>query len=174
MTLLAALAEAVRTEGGLPEGTVRRPPAGASAALGELAASGPRARGREEEYGVLVEAVHEGYLLHYDRGGRVVAPADPDLALLAGDRLYALGLARLAALGDVEAIAELADVIGLCSAAQAAEDPALAEAVWRAGATAVGYGTSPAHAAAKTRARRGDAGAARALAAAARQLETRG
>jgi hypothetical protein len=34
------------------------------------------------------------------RGGR----ADPDLALLAGDYLYALGLERLAALADLEAI----------------------------------------------------------------------
>ena len=29
---------------------------------------------------------------------------DPDLALLAGDRLYALGLQKLAAAGDLEAI----------------------------------------------------------------------
>ena len=43
----------------------------------------------------MVEAVREGYLLHYG-DGRVVRGADPDLALLAGDYLYALGLERLA------------------------------------------------------------------------------
>ena len=49
-------------------------------------------------------------------------PDDPDLALLAGDRLYALGLARLAELGDLEAVAELADVISLAAQAQAEGD----------------------------------------------------
>ncbi len=53
-------------------------------------------------------------------------PDDPDLALLAGDRLYALGLERLAALGDLDAVAELADVIALCAQAHAEGDPARA------------------------------------------------
>ena len=39
--------------------------------------------------------------------------ADADLALLAGDYLYALGLERLAALGDLEAVRELSDLISL-------------------------------------------------------------
>jgi fructose-1,6-bisphosphatase I len=38
---------------------------------------------------------------------------DEDLRLLAGDALYALGLARLAEAGDLDAVAELADVIAL-------------------------------------------------------------
>ncbi len=50
------------------------------------------------ERALAVEAVREGYELH-DGGGRVVATEDADLALLAGDRLYALGLAELAAAG---------------------------------------------------------------------------
>ena len=50
--------------------------------------------------------------------------------MLAGDRLYALGLERLAAIGDLEAVAELADVIALCAQAHAEGDPARAEAVW--------------------------------------------
>ena len=50
-------------------------------------------------------------------------PIEPDLALLAGDRLYALGLARLAQLGDVEAVSELADVIALCAQARAEGRP---------------------------------------------------
>ena len=98
-----------------------------------------RRGGREADYELLVEAIREGYLLHY-APGRVVRPDDPDLALLAGDRLYALGLARLAALGDLEAVAELADVISLGAQAHAAGDAELAEAVWEAGARAVGWG----------------------------------
>ena len=74
---------------------------------------------------------------------------DPDLALLAGDRLYALGLERLAAIGDLEAVAELADVIALCAQAHAEGDPARAEAVWDAGARAVATGPSPDHEATK-------------------------
>ncbi len=47
----------------------------------------------------MVEAVREGYLLHYGEP-RLLAGHDADLALLAGDYLYALGIERLAALGD--------------------------------------------------------------------------
>ena len=68
-------------------------------------------------------------------------PEDPDLALLAGDRLYALGLARLAELGDLDAVAELADVISLAAQAHAEGDAERAEAMWAAGAAAVGHGS---------------------------------
>lgn len=61
-----------------------------------------------------IEAVREGYLLHYDRS-RLLAGHDADLGLLAGDYLYALGLDRLARLGDVDAVAVLADLIGRCA-----------------------------------------------------------
>ena len=74
---------------------------------------------------------------------------DADLELLAGDRLYALGLERLAALGDLEAVAELADVISLVAQAHAEGDPARAEAVWAAGARALAAGPSADHEAAK-------------------------
>ncbi len=43
----------------------------------------------------------------------MVDGADDDLALLAGDYLYARGLERLAALGDLEAVRELSDLISL-------------------------------------------------------------
>ena len=43
----------------------------------------------------MVEAVREGYLLHYGEP-RLLAGHDADLALLAGDYLYALGIERLA------------------------------------------------------------------------------
>ena len=81
-------------------------------ALGALAAAGPRAAGAPDEYLLLVEAIREGYLLHYE-SPRLIQGADPDLRLLAGDYLYALGLERLAARGDLEAVGELADLISL-------------------------------------------------------------
>jgi hypothetical protein len=118
----------------------------------QLAASGPRVGGRAAEYELLVETIYEGYLLHY-RAPRVVCPPEADLGLLAGDRLYALGLARLVKLGDVEAVAELADVITLSALAHGAEKPELAEAVWLASARAVGWGASPQHDRAKALAR---------------------
>src|SRR3954447_6489384 len=101
MDPLAALAELVADEGDLPAGAVRPPARGADARLGRLAAAGPRARRREAEHALLVDAIREGHELHYPGRPRVVAPHAPALALLAGDRLYALGLARLADLGDV-------------------------------------------------------------------------
>jgi len=128
----------------------------------QLAASGPRAARARAEYELLVEAIYEGYLLHYGVP-RVIAAADPDLLLLAGDRLYALGLARLVELGDGEAVAELADTITLSSLAHAAGESELAGAVWEAGARAVGWGSSNAHKHAKQLARAGSAEALEAM-----------
>src|SRR6187200_3775614 len=82
--------------------------------LGELAASGPGAVAAPAEYALVVEAVREGYLLHYGEP-RLLAGHDSDLALLAGDYLYALGLNRLATLGDTRAITLLSDLISECA-----------------------------------------------------------
>ena len=71
------------------------------------------------------------------------------MRLLAGDRLYAIGLALLVELEDTLAVSELADTITLSSLAQAAGEEALAEAVWAAGARAVGWGQSERHRRAK-------------------------
>jgi len=60
-------------------------------------------------------------------------------------------------------VAELADLISLLAQAQTASDRELAEAVWKASATAVGWGPSGRHERAKALARAGDAGAAAAL-----------
>ncbi|HEX8157255.1 MAG TPA: hypothetical protein VF526_07700 [Solirubrobacteraceae bacterium] len=136
-----------------------------------LAATGPRARPHADEIELAVAAVHEGYSLHYGHP-RAMAIDDPDLALLAGDRLYALGLERLAAIGDLGAITELADVIALSAQAHAAQDDELAHAAWQAGAVSVGWGADSGVDAAKVRARAGDSGAAPALRAAA--LRVRG
>src|SRR2546421_12281087 len=110
----------------------------------QLAEAGPRAEGREDEYEVLLEMILEGTLLHYG-SARVLRDDDRDLALLLGDQLYALGLSRLAQLDDLEAVAELADLISLLASASAADEPELAGAIWRAGATAIGWGTTSEH-----------------------------
>ena len=52
--------------------------------------------------GFVLEAVYEGYLMHYGEP-RAFTGMDRDMRLLAGDALYALGLARLAETGDLEA-----------------------------------------------------------------------
>jgi hypothetical protein len=109
-----------------------------------LAAGGPLTEARSEEYELLVEAIYEGYLLHYG-SPRVVRAPDADLRLLAGDRLYAIGLARLVELGDTPSVAELADTITLSALAQGAGERQLADAIWLAGARAVGWGSSEAH-----------------------------
>jgi hypothetical protein len=110
--------------------------------------------------------IYEGSRLHYGEP-RVVRPSDPDLALLLGDQLYALGLSRLAELGDLDAVAELADLISLVAQAQAADDEDLSEAVWEAGAVAIGWGCTPGLAAAKAAARAQEPDAAAQLRAAA-------
>jgi hypothetical protein len=68
----------------------------------------------EPHYALGVETIYEGYLVHYGRP-RLFAPADPDTALLLGDYLYAQGLVRVAQVGDVDAVADLADLISLCA-----------------------------------------------------------
>jgi hypothetical protein len=158
---------AVQAEGGLLAAALA-PEVDSDGALGATAAAGPRSAGREEDVAFVVEAIREGELLHYG-APRLFAAIEPDLALLAGDRLYALGLARLAALGDLEAVAELADIIALCAQARAEERADLAEAVWQAGVAALGWGASDALRDAKAAARAGDPAAARALVAAARE-----
>jgi hypothetical protein len=118
--------------------------------------------GKGAEYELLIEAIYEGYLLHY-HSPRVVRSPEDDLGLLAGDRLYALGLARLVGLGDVEAVAELADVITLTALAHGSGTPELADAVWVAGARAVGWGASPLHERAKALTRAGSPDALEAM-----------
>jgi len=160
--LMASLVDGVSASGDSDGDTA----AGAGASLvpgpAQLAASGPRAEGHREDYELLVEAIYEGYLLHYGTP-RVVRPEEADLGLLAGDRLYAIGLARLVALGDTAAVAELADTITLSALAQGAGEPELADAVWAAGARAVGWGSSDAHTCAKDLAFAGASGAIEAM-----------
>jgi hypothetical protein len=81
----------------------------------------------------VLETVYEGYLLHYGEP-RLFAGMDPDLRLLAGDALYALGLARLAESGDLPAVAELSDLISRSAQAQAEGRGDEAETLWDASA----------------------------------------
>ena len=69
-----------------------------------------------------VETIYEGYLLHYGRP-RLFAPPDEDVALLLGDYLYAHGLVRIAATGDLDAVAALAELISACAALRAEGEP---------------------------------------------------
>ncbi len=121
MSGAARLAGALRAEGGLLEGALRDgvPPSDEPLLAG--VPDGP--------YALALAAVREGYLLHY-AAGRVLDGADADLALLAGDRLYALALAELARLGDLDAVAALAGLISTCARAHAEGEPAHAAAAW--------------------------------------------
>jgi hypothetical protein len=68
----------------------------------------------EERFALGIESIYEGYLLHYGRA-RIFAPPDRDSAILLGDYLYAHGLVRITALGDVEAVEQLAELLSLCA-----------------------------------------------------------
>jgi hypothetical protein len=83
--------------------------------------------------GFVLEAVYEGYLMHYGEP-RAFAGMDADLRLLAGDALYALGLSRLAESGDLEAVAVLSDLISGSARAHAEGRRADADALWESSA----------------------------------------
>lgn len=78
----------------------------------------------------VIEAIREGYLLHYGepRGFRGM---DEDLRLLAGDSLFALGLDRLARAGDLDALAELCDLISRSARAELEGRGDDVPALWR-------------------------------------------
>jgi hypothetical protein len=166
--ILERLADAVSADGGLLAEALHEQPNGATP-YGDLVATGPRSDGHAADLPLVIEAVREGYLLHYGEP-RLMSREDDDLALLAGDRLYALGLERLAAAGDLDAVRALADLIALSAQAQAAADAPLADAVWAAGCAELGWGSDPDLEAAKVAARAGETDAAQRLAAAARHI----
>ncbi len=77
----------------------------------EIAVFSPLGR---DGFGLAIESIYEGYLLHYGRP-RLFSPADADTGVLLGDYLYAHGLVRLAGLENVSAVADLAELISLCT-----------------------------------------------------------
>jgi hypothetical protein len=92
----------------------------------------------EGRYALGIETIYEGYLLHYGRP-RLFGPATADATLLLGDYLYAHGLVRIAAVGTVEAVADLAELISLC--AQLRADGTDGDGVaWAATAATLGEG----------------------------------
>jgi hypothetical protein len=105
--------------------------------FGLLAALGPRSASSPGEYALVVESVREGYLLHYGES-RLLRGHDRDLALLAGDYLYALGIQCLAALGDVEAVGVLSELIARCAQLHTEGRVEEVPALWRSAAFAVG------------------------------------
>ncbi len=109
---LRLLAEQLREEGTPISPHVVE--AAAAPELGTIAADGPRTAAAPGEYSLVIEAVREGYLLHYGEP-RLLSGHDADLGLLAGDYLYALGLDRLAGLGDTDAVAILSELISRCA-----------------------------------------------------------
>jgi hypothetical protein len=125
------MSEPVLAEGSLPalrgllarEGEAIAPVLAADAGgevVAPLVAACAGSRPDAAELALVLESILEGYLLHYGRP-RLVVTADEDLRLLAGDHLYALGLSRLAQLGDLEAVRALADLITACARAHAQE-----------------------------------------------------
>jgi hypothetical protein len=92
----------------------------------------------EDRYALGLETIYEGYLVHYGRP-RLFAPPDDDTALLLGDYLYAHGVARISALRDVAAVADLAELISLCSQVRAEESDGDGP-LWAATAALLGRG----------------------------------
>lgn len=68
----------------------------------------------ETRFALAVESIYEGYLLHYGRP-RLFRADGADGAVLLGDYLYAHGLVRLSSHGNVDAVANMAELISLCT-----------------------------------------------------------
>ena len=92
----------------------------------------------EARYALGLETIYEGYLVHYGRP-RLFAAPDDDTALLLGDYLYAHGVARISALHEVAAVADLSELISLCSQLRA-EDADGDGQLWAATAALLGRG----------------------------------
>jgi hypothetical protein len=73
-----------------------------------------------ERFALGLETIYEGYLVHYGRP-RLFAPPDEEATLLLGDYLYAHGLVRVAATGELDAVAALAELISTCAHLRASE-----------------------------------------------------
>jgi hypothetical protein len=91
-----------------------------------------------DRYALGLETIYEAYLLHFGRP-RLFAPDDGDTSLLLGDYLYAHGLVRIARWGSVEAVADLAALISLCTQLRAERIDGDG-AAWAATAALIGRG----------------------------------
>ena len=80
-----------------------------------------------DRFALGLETIYEGYLVHYGRP-RLFEPADSETALLLGDYLYAHGLVRIAATGELDAVVALAELISTCAHLRAEQAPGDGEA----------------------------------------------
>ena len=121
----------------------------------------------EERFAQGLELVYAGYVAHYGRR----RPDDEDGGLLAGDDLYARGLAEIAALGEPAAVADLAELLARCAELRGQNEPGDGE-LWAASAALLGSGPLQADAdpGGLARAAAGDEAVARALAAHAERI----
>ncbi len=113
-------------------------------AFGLMAAAGPRTSSRGSVHAFVVEAVREGYLCHNETS-RVLESPDLDLALLAGDLFYAIGISALAELGDDESIRLLSDLIVVSAELRSVGRRDDAEAFWVARTLALACGADAEH-----------------------------
>lgn len=164
---LEQLAAALRAESGLLADATVDPGPDADRSLADAVLAGPRAAIVGPTLALAAEATREAELLHHaPEAARVLRTDDRDLALLAGDRLYAFGLLRLAEAGWTDEVAILSDVVALVArlhagvaweigpatpgVAAAGTGPAAAasartDALWRCAVAALGQGeASPA------------------------------
>ena len=139
MTAFEAISRDLAADDPLLAAALVRDPIGEGEAPVALAA-GPRTEGAASDYSYGLEAIREGHLLHWG-SARLLSTEDADLALLAGDRLYAAGLERIAALGDAPTITELSALIMAVATAQAELLPAAGEAAWTASCARIGKGS---------------------------------
>jgi hypothetical protein len=112
--------------------------------LGPLLEEGPRTAAMASEYSLVIEAIREGYLCHYGKP-RIIAGADADLLLLAGDLFYAFGIRRLAALEDLESVGTLSDLIRIAADLHARGDTDEAERLGTVQIMALACGSEPDH-----------------------------
>ena len=77
----------------------------------------------DNPYAEVIADIAGGARLHYENPDS----ADPDLDLLLGDQSYASGLCKLAALGDIEETARLAELISAVAQLHAEGDRAAAD-----------------------------------------------
>lgn len=89
-------------------------------------------------YAEVIAEIARGARLHYDNS----ESADPDLDLLLGDQSYASGLAKLAAIGDVEETGRLADLISRVAQLHADGDDAAARELLVAAERRLGNGNT--------------------------------
>lgn len=182
---LEALAAELRADGGLLAAATVDPADDADRARSRAVAGLPRYATVGDALALAIEATREAELLHHvPEAARVVRTDDRDLALLAGDRLYALGLARLAEGGWTDEVAILSDVVALVARLHAdaawAIGPAVAgapaagtgpadvaaartDALWTCAVAALGHGIASPAAEALQTVRRGDIPASEAL-----------